>query len=114
MVTDHKPLMRILGPKKGVSAVAAARLQHWALLLSVYSFDIQFRSTDHHCNADALSRLPLPVVPKDEYTETNWCNIQQIQSLPVTAIQVHTATRQDSLLSKVLHHIMKGWPIHWC
>lgn len=32
LVTDHKPLMSILGPKKGVPSVAAARLQRWAIL----------------------------------------------------------------------------------
>ena len=37
LVTDHKPLMSFLGPKKGVSYVAAARLQRWSLLLSAYN-----------------------------------------------------------------------------
>ena len=35
LVTDHKPLTAILGPKKGVLLLAAARLQRWALLLSI-------------------------------------------------------------------------------
>ena len=60
LVTDHKPLTTILGPKKGVPSVAAARLQRWALLLAAYDYDIEFRSTSAHGNADALSRLPLP------------------------------------------------------
>ena len=38
LVTDHKPLTAILGSKKGVPSLAAARLQHWALLLSTYSY----------------------------------------------------------------------------
>ena len=41
LVTDHKPLVKILGPKTGVPALAAARLQRWALLLSAYSYDIE-------------------------------------------------------------------------
>jgi hypothetical protein len=57
MVTDHKPLTSILGPKKGVSSVAAARLQRWSLLLSAYHYDLEFRSTTAHGNAAALSRL---------------------------------------------------------
>ena len=40
LVTDHKPLMAILGLKKGVPSLAAARLQHWAVLLSAYKYDI--------------------------------------------------------------------------
>ena len=34
LLTDHKPLTTILGPKTGVPPLAAARLQRWALLLS--------------------------------------------------------------------------------
>ena len=34
LVTDHKPLTSILGPKKGVPSVAATRLQGWAILLA--------------------------------------------------------------------------------
>ena len=59
LITDHKPLTSILGPKKSVSAVAATRLQRWALLLAAYNYDIEFRSTKEHGNVDALSRLPL-------------------------------------------------------
>ena len=34
LITDHKPLVTILGPKKGIPSLAAARLQRWAVLLS--------------------------------------------------------------------------------
>ena len=40
LITDHKPLTTILGPKKGVPAVAAAKLQRWALLLAAYNYTI--------------------------------------------------------------------------
>ena len=59
MVTDHKPLTAILGPKKGIPSLAAARLQRWAIILSDYEYDIQYKSTEEHSNADGLSRLPL-------------------------------------------------------
>ena len=58
LVTDHRPLTTILGPTTGVSSLAAACLQHWALLLSGYNYNIQFRTTQAHANADGLSRLP--------------------------------------------------------
>ena len=45
LVTDHKPLTTIFGPKKGIPAMAAARLQRWALLLAAYSYKIEFRPT---------------------------------------------------------------------
>ena len=40
LITDHKPLTAILGPKKGVPSLAAARMQRWALLLSAYTYSI--------------------------------------------------------------------------
>ena len=38
LVTDHKPLTAILGPKKGIPLLAAARLQRWAWILSAYTY----------------------------------------------------------------------------
>lgn len=43
LITDHKPLVKILGPKTGVPALAAARLQRWALILGAYQYDIQYK-----------------------------------------------------------------------
>ena len=60
LYTDHKPLTTILGPKKGIPPLAAACLQRLALLLSAYDYQIEFKSTKDHANADGLSRLPLP------------------------------------------------------
>ena len=45
LVTDHKPLTTLLGPKSGITTLAAARLQRWALLLAAYQYDIEYRST---------------------------------------------------------------------
>ena len=45
LVTDHKPLLCILGPNQGILELAAARLQRWALTLAVYNYKIQFCPT---------------------------------------------------------------------
>ena len=42
IVTDHKPLATILGPK---TTLALSRLQRWALILSAYTCSIQFRKS---------------------------------------------------------------------
>lgn len=111
LVTDHKPLTAILGPKSGVPSLAAARMQRWALLLSGYSYNIRFRPTQAHGNADGLSRLPLEDASTlGNYEDAAVFNISQVDALPVHASQVMTATRSDPLLSKVLRYTRTGWP----
>ena len=92
-MTDHKPLTTILGSKKGVPAVAAARLQRWALLLAAYNYDIEFRSTTDHGNADALSRLPLPDEGSRAPSETRLCNLRKLEALPETSQEINVATQ---------------------
>ena len=78
LTTDHKPLTTILGLTRGVPAAAATRLQRWALLLAAYTYDIEYRFTSAHGNADALSRLPLPEEGNTITSETQWCNLRKI------------------------------------
>ena len=109
LVTDHKPLVTLLGPKKGIPPLAAARLQRWAIILAAYSYEIEYKPTQQHANADGLSRLPLEVTdnPMDE---VNVFNIAQVEALPITAEQVATATKRDPLLSQVYRYTQSGWP----
>ena len=97
LVTDHKPLTTILGPKNKVPPLAAARLQRWALVLSAYSYDIEFRSTAAHGNADGLSRLPFhnPGAEDAASIGATLFNLSQLNSLPVTSQQLQAATRTD-------------------
>ena len=48
LITDHKPLTTIFSPKSSLPALAAARLQRWAIIL----YDVEFRPTDKHANAN--------------------------------------------------------------
>ena len=111
MVTDHKPLMAILGPKKAIPPLAAARLQRWALILAAYDYQLEFKPTEQHRNADGLSRLPLPKQTSQEYSSAaSLFNINQIKALPISATTVQQATRKDPFVSKVLYYVKKGWP----
>ena len=111
LITDHKPLTTILAADKAIPSLAAARLQRWAILLSAYRYDIRFRRTEDHANADGLSRLPVQTPPGEELSSEAACfNLGQIQSLPVTSAEVATATRRDPILSKVLLYTQQGWP----
>lgn len=113
LITDHKPLLTILGTKKGIPSLAAARLQRWAILLSGYQYHIAFKSTLEHTNADGLSRLPLPSSKGEPLicsTEPTVFNVAQLESLPITAEKVEADTRTDPIISKALRYTKRGWP----
>lgn len=59
-VTDHQPLLGILGPQKPVPQMLSPRMTRWCLKLAAYDYDLKFRAGKMHQNADALSRLPQP------------------------------------------------------
>ena len=110
LITDHQPLTTILGPKRGIPSLAAARLQRWAILLSAYVYDIKYKSTHAHGNADGLSRLPLPATRLSKVETDSIFNVGQIHALPVTFRDVRKVTRRDPTLSKVLTYVHHGWP----
>ena len=58
IMTDHKPLLGLLGADKAVPALASARIQRWALLLSGYNYELRYRSGESNANADCMSRHP--------------------------------------------------------
>ena len=112
-VTDHKPLLAILGPKRSLPTLAAARLQRWAIFLLGYQYDMEFRPTGNHCNADGFSHFPRPMVEGDD-TEVDFgasaCNLLNIETLPLEAKEVQKATLSDNTLSKVRRYLQEGWP----
>lgn len=61
LVRDHQPLAAILHPKKGVSVTNAAHVQRWALFLAAFIYDMEFKRTEEHTNADRLSHMPILV-----------------------------------------------------
>ena len=112
LVTDHKPLTAILNPTKTLSTPAAARMQRWAMLLTAYQYDIEFRSTSEDANSDGYSRLPIPATNKGEGSATvaSTFNLNQINVLPLDAGQLKQATKTDPVLMKVLQYTQNGWP----
>ncbi|XP_062575345.1 uncharacterized protein K02A2.6-like [Saccostrea cucullata] len=113
LITDHKPSTTIFGPKKGIPVLTASRLQRWALQLTSYQFDIKYRATGKHQNADTLSRFPMNLMDDSRTQldkETELIHKIQIQNLPVTADKVAAATKNDVVLSRVMEFTRSGWP----
>lgn len=59
LITDSRPSTQIFVPKKPLPPLSAIPMQHYAVYLMTFSFDIVYRSTKLHGNADALFRLPI-------------------------------------------------------
>lgn len=111
---DHKPLLSIFGPKKGIPVFAAGRLQRYALFLTGYNFEIKYVRSEEN-SADALSRLPLDVkhssVPNDEFAWlASYLHCIKESSVPIDCSKGKIETQKDSLLKKVYSLIMSGWP----
>ena len=65
LVTDHRPLCKILGHNQGVPSLAPARMQMWALILSAYQYTLQHIPGSQNQCADCMSRLPTPCHARD-------------------------------------------------
>ena len=78
-------------------------------MLAQYDYELKFRSTKEHSNADMLSRLPTSV--KSKLPVDNVIYSLQIDTLPVTSTEIRTETLKDKTLVNVLSHIQSGkWP----
>lgn len=107
LITDHKPLLTIFNPAKHFPTMTSNRLQHWAIVLMAYNFDIKYRSTGDHGNADALSRLPFSTDADFDKEEACY-NIVEI-SPPINEETILKHLKNDTTLNKVLRFVSSGW-----
>lgn len=108
ILTDHQSLREIFNPKKGTPSVAVARLQRWAIIMSMYSYQIIYKSGSKMANADALSRLPLGDETEVESIQINFFNFTE--ELPVSFEEICRSYSNDVVLSKVYKFVLSGWP----
>ena len=73
-------------------------------------YHIEFKPGTQHLNADVLSRLPLPDVPKQiPLPGEVMLLMESLQALPVTSTQVVKWTNRDPALAKVRDNVQRGW-----
>ena len=111
LITDHKPLLRLLGEHMPTSPQASARVRRWSLYLSMFEYTLKFRGTTAHANADALSRLPLPVEPAANKDPPELVLLMEhMANSPITADQIRSWTRKDPELAPIVQYLQQGWP----
>ena len=105
LITDHKPLLAVLGPTSLVPTLAAARMQRWAIVLSAYDYYREYRKSADHANCDALSRLPYE--DSSVSGESAIYAVSAIdQDFPITAKEIGKATQFDPVLCMVFQFVV--------
>ncbi|KAL5479657.1 hypothetical protein EMCRGX_G023208 [Ephydatia muelleri] len=110
--SDHKPLQFLFKEDKPVPTMASARIQRWALTLSVYDYRIVFRAGKENSNADDLSRLPLRESPSSFPVPGDTVLLMEALSdmgSAVSATTIKSWTDRDPVLSRVRRMVLHGW-----
>ena len=113
LITDHQSLVKI---KTGISTVIAGRLQRWATYLTGYQYDIVYKSTLQHGNADGLSiyqpaGLKQPEAEDENMDDKHVLAFQepQLAGYPLSVEDVERGTMSDALLREVLEFTRNRW-----
>lgn len=105
MITDHQPLVALLGPKAPIPTLAAALMQCWVLVLSAYDHQIEYRRSEKHANSDALYRLPHEDSKKGSEGET-----YSVSAIDKDFLKTAKDIGKVTSLDPVLDFVMTGWP----
>ncbi|XP_031332739.1 uncharacterized protein K02A2.6-like [Photinus pyralis] len=87
LYTDHAPLAQIFSPQKGLPIMSASRMQHYAIFLQSFNFEI---------------RLPVESKIENTVEESDIYEISQIHTLPVTVDELSKQTKLDTELGLLL------------
>ena len=93
---NHRPQTATIGllrDCKSTSPQALARVRRWSLYLSQFEYQLTFRGTLAHANADVLYRLPLPHSPDIAQPPAEIVLLcQHLDDSPVTAKHIQEGT----------------------
>jgi hypothetical protein len=111
--TDHKPLIGMLGFKKGEPPVVASRLQRYLMRLSIFDFEVKYRKGKENGNADMLSRLPVNEKQSvEDEKEEKVGAIREMMSegkFVLNVEKIREETNNDVKLRKLKFNLMNGW-----
>lgn len=107
LITNHKPLLAILGPKSAFPTQGPLRIQWWAFILMAYDYEMEYRQAADHANAEALSRLPSKV-EGGTAEEGKFFYFSMMEDLPVKANYIAHNTNKDPVPSRVRELTLNG------
>ena len=109
--TDHQPLKHIFNDERPVPVMASSRIQRWAMTLGAYQYSIGYKPGQHHENADALSRLPLPEAPGSVPVPADVVQVlSQIEATAIKSAHIKSWTERDTTLAVVKKYCLTSWP----
>ena len=110
LITDNKPLSRILHQNKKLPPMTAARLLRYAAYLSSFDYEVKHRLSKAHANVDYLSRFPVsgrnlqgnqPLLDF-ELSACHENTLNQISSANVTSYDIAEAAESDPKLVDII------------
>ncbi|XP_065207016.1 uncharacterized protein K02A2.6-like [Planococcus citri] len=98
--TDCQPLQSIFASTASKPSLSATRLLHYALFLQGFDYEIKYRNSKYHANADFASRFPVTKGNPNQIDMPTQIHRVQLQTLPVTAKEIaDEILNDDSVLS---------------
>lgn len=118
--TDHKPLISIFNPDKGIPEISANRLQRYAIFLSAYNYKIEYVSSVHNCadylsrsvsvEASSSARAHSGAGDESSIDRTTYVRFVYEGERFLSLSDVQGAVKRDIVMSTVVHFILNGWP----
>ena len=108
LCSDCQALKEIFHPHKSTSSVAASRLQRWAVILSMYSYNWEYRPASKMVTADAMSRLPMNLPTNIPEYSVN--SLEIFKEIPIKYEEIASELQNDPLLKLVATYLVNGWP----
>lgn len=78
-------------------------MQHYALFLQAFNYEIKYRNTKLHANADCLSRLPVNNDDKDISDVIDILYTETVETLPINAKLIAEETKKETSLNKIMN-----------
>ncbi|XP_036340714.1 uncharacterized protein K02A2.6-like [Rhagoletis pomonella] len=107
LVTDNKAIAQIFSPHKGLPTLSATRMQHYAIYLGSFEYEIRVNKSSENANADALSRLPCANV-NENIDEVDVIETQVIENLPVTVTELSGETKKADEVKRLIECLQYG------